>query len=265
MIKDNKSQKTTLKTYFFTGILVTAPIAITLYVAWQAITYIDNKVTAFIPEQYNPNELLPHSIPGLGVLLLLVFFTVIGMLTANFVGQAFVKLGYRLINRIPLISGLYNAFRKILETLIGNDKNKAFRQPVLVEYPRRDLWTIAFITGPVYEEITEKLNDDSLVAIYVPTTPNPTSGFFLYVPQKDIIMLDMTVEQALKLIISTGIINPTPHQNTSTEHNTETVSNTQTLPETQNNLTKKKNHKPLKHHSKKNKKPSTKQKKAKGE
>lgn len=252
-----KTQKTTLKTYFFTGILVTAPIAITLYVAWQAITYIDSTVTAFIPAKYNPNELLPHSIPGLGVLLLLVFFTLIGMLTANFVGQAFVKLGYRLINRIPLISGLYNAFRKILETLIGNDKNKAFRQAVLVEYPRRDLWTIAFITGPVCEEITKKLNDDSLVAIYVPTTPNPTSGFFLYVPQKDIIMLDMTVEQALKLIISTGIINPTHSHNKSTQHNTETVADTHTLPEKQNNFTKKNFRKPLKQNSGKRRKTKT--------
>ncbi len=269
-MNSKKSQKTTLKTYFFTGILVTAPIAITLYVAWQAITYIDSTVTAFIPAKYNPNELLPHSIPGLGVLLLLVFFTVIGMLTANFVGQAFVKLGYRLINRIPLISGLYNAFRKILETLIGNDKNKAFRQPVLVEYPRRDLWTIAFITGPVYEEITEKLNDDSLVAIYVPTTPNPTSGFFLYVPQKDIIMLDMTVEQALKLIISTGIINPTSAKNNADEapaqsDETETITETKVLSENVEKETKKITRKAIKHKPKRTKNQTTPRKKPKGE
>ena len=133
-----KESKTTLKTYFFTGILVTAPVAITLYVAWHLITYIDTKVTGFIPAQYNPNELLPYGIPGLGILLLLAFFTGVGMLTANFFGQAIIKAGYRLINRMPVISGLYNAIKKILETLIGNDKNKAFRHPVLVEYPRRD-------------------------------------------------------------------------------------------------------------------------------
>lgn len=202
-----KQSKTTLKTYFFTGILVTAPVAITLYVAWKLITYIDSRVTAFIPAQYNPNELLPYGIPGLGVVLLLVFFTLIGMLTANFIGQALIKTGYRLINHMPLISGLYNAIRKILETLIGNGKNKAFRQPVLIEYPRKGLWTIAFITGPVYEPITRKLKTD-LIGVYVPTTPNPTSGFFIYVPKKDAIMLDISVEEALKLIISTGIINP---------------------------------------------------------
>lgn len=203
-----KESKTTLKTYFFTGILVTAPVAITLYVAWHLITYIDTKVTGFIPAQYNPNELLPYGLPGLGILLLLVFFTGVGMLTANFIGQALIKAGYRLINRMPVISGLYNAIKKILETLIGNDKNKAFRQPVLVEYPRRDLWTIAFITGEPYPEVKRKLNDKTLLSIYVPTTPNPTSGFFLYVPKKDVIFLNISVEEALKLILSTGIINP---------------------------------------------------------
>ncbi len=203
-----KESKTTLKTYFFTGILVTAPVAITLYVAWHLITYIDTKVTGLIPAQYNPNELLPYGLPGLGILLLLVFFTGVGMLTANFIGQALIKAGYRLINRMPVISGLYNAIKKILETLIGNDKNKAFRQPVLVEYPRRDLWTIAFITGDPYPEVKRKLNDNTLLSIYVPTTPNPTSGFFLYVPKKDVIFLNISVEEALKLILSTGIINP---------------------------------------------------------
>lgn len=203
-----KESKTTLKTYFFTGILVTAPVAITLYVAWHLITYIDTKVTGFIPAQYNPNELLPYGIPGLGILLLLAFFTGVGMLTANFFGQAIIKAGYSLINRMPVISGLYNAIKKILETLIGNDKNKAFRQPVLVEYPRRDLWTIAFITGEPYPEVKRKLNDKTLLSIYVPTTPNPTSGFFLYVPKKDVIFLNISVEEALKLILSTGIINP---------------------------------------------------------
>ncbi len=204
-----KKAQPTLKTYFFTGILVTAPIAITLYVAWEVITYVDQFVAGFIPQKYNPNELLPYGIPGIGVILLFIFFTLIGMLTANFIGQALIKFGYRIISKMPVISGLYNAISKILETLLGSGKNKAFRQPVLVEYPRRDLWTIAFITGPVYDGISEKLNDDTLLAIYVPTTPNPTSGFFLYIPKKDVIMLDMSVEEALKLILSTGIINPT--------------------------------------------------------
>ena len=203
---NQKNTKPTLKTYFFTGILVTAPVAITLYVAWVAISYIDQLVARFIPEIYH-HDSFPY-IPGIGVVLLFVFFTVVGMLTANFIGQALVKFGYRIINHMPLISGLYNAIRKILETLLGSGKNQAFRQTVLVEYPRRGLWTIAFLTGPVYSGIQKALKDKTLLSVYVPTTPNPTSGFFLYIPRKDVIMLDMSVEEALKMILSTGIINP---------------------------------------------------------
>ena len=196
-----------LKTYFFTGILVTAPIAITFYLAVQLFTYIDKNVTALIPEKFNPGTSLPYGLPGLGVILLLIFLILVGMLTANFVGRTFMRLGQSLIEHMPIISGIYNAFRKIFETLLGSGKNTAFRQPVLVEYPRRGLWTIAFLTGPVYKGIQNKV-DDALVSIYVPTTPNPTSGFLIYVPKKDVIPLNIGVDDALKTILSMGIINP---------------------------------------------------------
>ena len=196
-----------LKTYLFTGILVTAPIAITFYLAVQLFTYIDKNVTALIPEKFNPGTYLPYGLPGLGVILLLIFLILIGMLTANFVGRTFMRLGQSLIEHMPIISGIYNAFRKIFETLLGSGKNTAFRQPVLVEYPRRGLWTIAFLTGPVYKGIQNKV-DDALVSIYVPTTPNPTSGFLIYVPKKDVIPLNIGVDDALKTILSMGIINP---------------------------------------------------------
>lgn len=196
-----------LKTYFFTGILVTAPIAITFYLAVQLFTYIDKNVTALIPEKFNPGTYLPYGLPGLGVILLLIFLILVGMLTANFVGRTFMRLGQSLIEHMPIISGIYNAFRKIFETLLGSGKNTAFRQPVLVEYPRRGLWTIAFLTGPVYKGIQNKV-DDALVSIYVPTTPNPTSGFLIYVPKKDVIPLNIGVDDALKTILSMGIINP---------------------------------------------------------
>lgn len=196
-----------LKTYFFTGILVTAPIAITFYLAVQLFTYIDKNVTALIPEKFNPGTYLPYGLPGLGVILLLIFLILVGMLTANFVGRTFMRLGQSLIEHMPIISGIYNAFRKIFETLLGSGKNTAFRQPVLVEYPRRGLWTIAFLTGPVYKGIQNKV-DEALVSIYVPTTPNPTSGFLIYVPKKDVIPLNIGVDDALKTILSMGIINP---------------------------------------------------------
>lgn len=196
-------KKHTLKTYLFTGLLVTAPIAMTFYLAIKLFLYIDSRVTALIPAKYSPE----YSLPGVGVVLLLVFLILIGMLTANFVGRALMRFGQGLIERMPIISGIYNAFRKIFETLLGTGKNTAFRQPVLVEYPRKGLKTIAFLTGPVYREIQE-LSDETLVSIYVPTTPNPTSGFLLYVPKKDITPLNIGVDEALKIILSMGIINP---------------------------------------------------------
>ncbi len=207
-MKNKHEKKTTLKTYFFTGIIVTAPIAITLYLAIELISYIDKTVTGLIPEAYNPNNFLPYGIPGIGIILLLLFFTGVGMLAANFIGQYFMRLGYRIIGKMPVISGLYNAIRKIFETLFGADKNKAFRKALLIEYPRKDVWTIAFLTGPVPNMIKKKIKNNNLISVYVPTTPNPTSGFFLYVAESDVIYLDITVDEALKMILSTGIIGP---------------------------------------------------------
>ena len=203
----SKSKKTTLKTYLFTGVLVCAPVALTFYFAIELFNYVGRNVIALIPEKYNPETYLPYGSTAIGVLLLLVFLTLVGMLTANFVGKALVRFGRNIIDKMPIISGLYNAFRKIFETLLGGNQNTAFRHPVLVEYPRKGMQTIAFLTGPVYQEIQKK-NKDELVSIYVPTTPNPTSGFLIYLPKKDIIPLNIGVDEALKIILSMGIINP---------------------------------------------------------
>jgi uncharacterized membrane protein len=210
MEKTTSKNKRTLKTYLFTGVLVTAPVAITFYLAIQLFLFIDNHITALIPEKYNPETYLPYGLPGLGVVLLLVFLILVGIMTANFVGKTFAQIGKAIIARMPIISGIYNALRKIFETLLGNGKNTAFRQPVLIEYPRKGLWTIAFLTGPVYKGIQNKVNE-ALVCVYVPTTPNPTSGFLIYLPKKDIHPLDMRVDDALKIILSMGIINPDTH------------------------------------------------------
>lgn len=129
------------------------------------------------------------------------------MLTANYVGRAFVSLGQTVISKLPIISGVYGAFRQIFETLLGTGRKTAFRQPVLVEYPRKGMKTIAFITGPVYQKI-QKQSRDKLVSVYVPTTPNPTSGFLIYLPEKEVTPLDIGVDEALKIILSMGIIDP---------------------------------------------------------
>lgn len=204
---DNEKPKHTLKTYFFTGILVTAPIAITLYLAVELFKWVDSSVTRFIPEKYNPETYLPYGLPGLGVLLLVIVLVIIGMLAVNIFGRWLMGIGQRLIERIPVVSGVYSALKKLFETLLGQGGTSAFRKAVLVEYPRKGVWTIAFLTTPVYEEFTDLLPDD-MVTIYVPTTPNPTSGFMLYVPKKEVKELDMRVDDAIKMVISTGIVTP---------------------------------------------------------
>ncbi|MDD4519858.1 MAG: DUF502 domain-containing protein [Alphaproteobacteria bacterium] len=210
--KEKTTKKASLKTYFLTGVLVTAPIAITGYLAYVLLTYIDSWVSRILPPAYNPGNYLPFSVPGLGVLLLVFFFILIGMLTAGLFGRLFVRFGELLISKTPFISGFYGAIKKLLETLLSPDTNTAFRKAVLVEYPRKGLWTIAFITGDVYTSLAEKINQkegkDERVSIYVPTTPNPTSGFLIFVKTSDLILLDMKVEDAFKLLISTGIVTP---------------------------------------------------------
>ena len=202
-----EKSKHTLKTYFFTGILVTAPVAITLYLAVELFKWVDGSVTRFIPEKYNPETYLPYGLPGLGVLLLIVALVLVGMLTTNILGRWLMGIGQRIIERMPIISGVYSALKKLFETLLGQGGTSAFRKAVLVEYPRKGVWTIAFLTAPVYEGFKSLLPDD-MVTIYVPTTPNPTSGFMLYVPKKDIKELDMRVDDAFKLVVSTGIVTP---------------------------------------------------------
>ncbi|MDD3668812.1 MAG: DUF502 domain-containing protein [Alphaproteobacteria bacterium] len=197
--------KPTLKTYFFTGILVSVPVAMTFYVIFILFDYIDSRVTELLPAQYNPETYLHYSLPGLGILILAGFFLLVGFLTANFVGRALVRVGQSLMEHVPVVSGLYNALRKIFETFLGDGTAKAFRQPVLIQYPRKGLWTIAFLTGPA-DAVVQAAAKRDLIGIFVPTTPNPTSGFLLYMPARDIVRLDMSVEDALKIILSMGII-----------------------------------------------------------
>lgn len=203
----HEKKKHTLKTYFFTGILVTAPIAITLYLALELFKWVDSSVTHLIPEKYNPETYLPYGLPGIGVLVLVVALILIGMLAVNIFGRWLMGIGQKIIERIPVISGVYSALKKLFETLLGQGSTSAFRKAVLVEYPRKGVWTVAFLTAPVYEGFKKLLPND-MVTVYVPTTPNPTSGFMLYVPKKEVKELDMRVDDAFKMVVSTGIVTP---------------------------------------------------------
>jgi uncharacterized membrane protein len=201
-----------IRAYFLAGVLIISPVVITLALAFWLINFIDGHIVPLIPVQWNPDTYLRErfgfkfGIPGLGVLVLFIVITLIGWLTAGYVGRVAVRVGENLVARMPVVRGIYSAVKQIMETLFRN-QSQAFRQAVLVEYPRRGLWTIAFVTGKAKGEV-KNLMKEELVAIYVPTTPNPTSGFLLFVPREDIVYLTMSVEEAFKLVISGGIVTP---------------------------------------------------------
>ncbi len=197
-----------LKTYFMTGLLVSAPLAITIYFAISLISWIDDIFTTMLPPKYNPETYLAYSVPGLGVVILLLLMILIGMISSGWIGNFFLSSLNKIISKLPIISGLYSSLKKILETVLGGEQSKAFRQAVLVHFPHQDCWTIAFLTGKVYSKIQKKIGPDEFISVYVPTTPNPTSGYLVFVKKKDTIPLQIKVEDAWKIVISTGIITP---------------------------------------------------------
>jgi len=206
-----------LRAYFLTGILITAPLFITGYLAWLFIGFVDAKVTPLLPEQYNPESYLPFGVPGLGLIILFIFLTIVGAVTAGFFGKLWLRFTERLLNRMPIVRNIYSAVKQILETVLAQ-QSSAFREAVLVEYPRRGLWAIAFITGRTEGEV-QNVTEEECINIFLPTTPNPTSGFLLFVPKKDLISLSMSTEEAIKMVISGGIITP-PDLRTQKQKNT---------------------------------------------
>jgi uncharacterized membrane protein len=195
-----------LRKNILAGILVVAPVALTLYVVVMLLRWIDALVGALLPERYQQQFDLFYHIPGMGLVIALIFLVLIGAIARSVLGQMLVKMGESMLSRIPIMRGLYGAFKQIFHTMLTNT-SEAFRKVVLVEFPRRDAWTLGFVTGTTMGEAEEKLNKPT-VNVFVPTTPNPTSGFLLIVPQSDLLMLDMTVEQGIKMVVSGGIITP---------------------------------------------------------
>src|SRR5512147_686789 len=205
-----------LRAYFFAGILITAPIAITLYLAWLFISFVDSRVTPLIPAPFNPSNYLPFAIPGLGLLIVIIALIVIGASTAGYFGRLLTRYVDAAVVRMPVVRSIYVAVKQIMETVLTR-KSNAFRQAVLVQYPRAGVWTIAFITGVTQGEVRD-LTSGEMVNVFVPTTPNPTSGFLLFVPRSDIIPLSMSVEDALKMVVSGGLLTPTPPATARAEH-----------------------------------------------
>jgi uncharacterized membrane protein len=196
-----------LRGYLIAGVLVTAPITITVWLTIAIINFIDKNVkNLFVPQDLYGTWEAVFNIPGLGIVIALTFLIAIGMLATNFLGRYFVRLGETILDNLPIIRSLYSATKQIFETVFAN-QSEAFREVVMIEYPRKNSWVIGFLTGRSRGEVQQKTSDDT-VNIFVPTTPNPTSGFLLFVPEKDVIRMDMTVEEGIKLVVSAGIVTP---------------------------------------------------------
>jgi uncharacterized membrane protein len=195
-----------LRYYFLAGFIVSAPIGITVLIAWEFIAFVDDQITPLIPPAYNPETYLPFSIPGLGLVVIFLVVTLIGFLTASILGRTLVGLGEQLVDRMPVVRTIYGALKQIFETVLAQSSD-SFREVVLVEYPRRGLWAVAFVTSTTEGEVAH-LSADELINIFLPTTPNPTSGFLLFVPRRDVVALAMSVEEGIKLVISGGIVTP---------------------------------------------------------
>ena len=197
---------TKIRSWFLTGILVMTPLILTIYVAWAFITFVDNLVVPLVPFDYRPSNYLPFSIPGLGLIIVFIFTTFVGLLATGLFGRTLIRIWENILSRMPVVRSVYSAIKQILETVMATQSD-AFRQAVLVQYPRKDIWAIGFVTGSTKGEVGKRV-DKKMVNVFMPTTPNPTSGFLLFFPEEDLIFLNMTVEDALKLVVSGGMVVP---------------------------------------------------------
>jgi uncharacterized membrane protein len=191
-----------LRGYFLAGVLVTAPLSITLYLTWGLLNFIDSKVSSVIPNEYYSQT----AIPGLGLLIAISFFIVMGWFAKNILGQLVIQISEYILDKMPIIRTIYAATKQVFQTIMGS-QSKAFREAVMFEFPRKGIWAMGFVTGLSEGEI-QRLTDDVVVNVFFPTTPNPTSGFLLFIPKKDLVVLNMTVEEAIKMIVSGGILTP---------------------------------------------------------
>lgn len=208
-----------LRGNFLAGLIVVAPIALTLYLIWTVVGWIDGWVWPFIPRAYHPEELvnwlmgspenrIKVNVRGIGVVIFLVFTAVVGWVTKGFLGRSLLRVGENLVDRMPVVRSIYSGVKQIAETVFSQ-RDTSFDKACLVEYPRRGIWAIAFISTGAKGEIASGIPvEEAKVSVFLPTTPNPTSGFLLFVPKSDIIELDMSVEDAAKLVISAGLVYP---------------------------------------------------------
>jgi uncharacterized membrane protein len=197
-----------VRNYFLTGLVVAGPLAITVWLTWSFITWVDDLVRPFVPVAYRPETYLPGKIPGSGLVIAFLALTLLGFLTANLVGRTLVEAGERLLDRMPLVRSIYKGLKQVFETLFS-ESGSSFRTVGLVEFPAPGMWSLVFLSQPPSREIVSRLpNQEAHVSVFMPCTPNPTTGFFFYVARSAVIELDIPVEAAAKLIMSAGLIQP---------------------------------------------------------
>ncbi|HEY6994447.1 MAG TPA: DUF502 domain-containing protein [Xanthobacteraceae bacterium] len=200
-----------LRNYFLTGLILVGPAYITIGLTWWFINWVDDLVRPVIPLAYRPETYLPVKIPGTGLIIALVALTLLGFLTANFIGRKFVEIGENILNRMPVVRPVYKSLKQIFETLFAKG-GSTFRRVGLVEFPSPGMWSLVFLSNPASADIAARLPDTEHVAAFMPCTPNPTTGFFFYVPRRDIVDLDITVEAAMTLLMSAGMVQPGDQQ-----------------------------------------------------
>lgn len=209
-----------LRSYFLRGILVTAPITLTIYLSWLFLTWVDRKIAALLPESYNPNTYLSQwlhfEVPGVGLVIVGAFFVIAGWFASNFLGRLFVRASEFFVERMPVVRSLYTAIKQVFETLMTSRSN-AFREVVMVAFPRPGVYALGFVTGVTQGEV-QSLGDDEMVNVFVPTAPSPVNGFLIFVPRRELRMTVMSVEDAMKMIVSMGVLMPSQAQNNNREN-----------------------------------------------
>ena len=196
-----------VRNYFLTGLIVAGPIFITAYLTWSFITWVDDLVRPFIPPIYRPETYLPGPIPGSGLVIAFLALTLLGFLTANLVGRKLVETSEHLLNRMPVVRAIYRTMKQIFESLFSKS-GSSFRTVALVQFPAPGMWSIVFLSQAPHSDIVARLPKGEHVSVFLPCTPNPTTGFFFYLPRKDIVEIDITVEAAMTLLLSAGMVQP---------------------------------------------------------
>jgi uncharacterized membrane protein len=196
-----------LRAWFFTGLVIFGPVAVTVYIAWWFIDTVDNWVKPLVPARYWPDSYLPFHVPGFGVVIAIVGLTLLGFLAANIAGRTLVSIGEALLDRTPVVRGIYKSVKQIFETVFSQSGTQ-FRKVGLVEFPVKGSWSIVFITADPAAAVAGVLPPGEMTSVFLPCTPNPTTGFYFFIPTRDVIELPMTPEDAVKLIVSAGVVQP---------------------------------------------------------